>query len=167
VTGKLSIREADVEDATVVATLFTEFNGLLGADGLPHEQAFLPQHVQVTAAQMARRLERMATVERAFIAAVDEEPAGLTCLRLVPYVGQDAPYAELTQLYVRQRYQRQGVGAALIREVEQRAVQAGATCVHIIMGRDNKGAQAFYCSQGYTMPGVELEKHFVREATYA
>jgi GNAT superfamily N-acetyltransferase len=167
VTPELAIREACVADAAIVAMLFSEFNAILGADGLPDVEAFLPENVQVTAAQMARRLEAMASVERAFIAVLQGEPAGLACLRLVPYVGQDAPYAELTQLYVRQRFQRRGVGAALIAAVEHRAVGAGATCVHIITGRDNIGAQAFYSAQGYSIPGVELEKHFVREAIRA
>ena len=166
-TRELTIREAGLQDAAAVATLFSEFNEILGADGLPETEAFLRQNVLMSPAQMARRLKEMATVETAFIAAVNGEPAGLACLRLVPYIGQDAPYAELTQLYVRQHFQRQGVGAALIRQVEHQAVEAGATCVHIITGRDNKDAQAFYRAQGYSMPGVELEKHFVREVIHA
>jgi ribosomal protein S18 acetylase RimI-like enzyme len=76
----------------------------------------------------------------------------------VPYVGQDAPYAELTQLYVRQHFQRQGVGSALIEEVERKAVEAGATCVHVITGQDNKEAQAFY------RPGLPHARRGARKA---
>jgi ribosomal protein S18 acetylase RimI-like enzyme len=60
-----------------------------------------------------------------------------------------------------------GVGSALIREVERVAVDARASCVHIITGRDNAGAQAFYQAHGYAIPGYELEKHFVQEARRA
>jgi GNAT superfamily N-acetyltransferase len=158
---KPTIREACVEDAEVVAELFSEFNAILGADGLPEELAFLPQNVNVTAEQMASRLRAMAGVEIAFVAELDGVAAGLACLRLVPYVGQDAPFAELTQLFVRTRFKRRGVGAALMAAVEQRAIDAGATCVHIVTGRDNEDAQAFYKAEGYAMPGVELAKHFV------
>ena len=156
----MTVREACVEDAAVVAELFSEFNTILGADGLPEEQAFLPENTNVSAGQMASRLSAMAGVEIAFVAELGGVPAGLACLRLVPYAGQDAPFAELTQLFVRTRFKRRGAGAALIAAVEQRAVAGGATCVHIVTGRDNLDAQAFYKAQGYAMPGVELEKHF-------
>ena len=162
----VTIREVDPSDVEVVALLFSEFNAILGADGLPVDLAFLPENTQVSAAQMARRLEAMAAVEKALVASVDAQPAGLACLRLVPYVGQDAPYAELTQLYVRERFQRRGVGSALISAVERMSVQAGATCVHIITGKDNLSAQAFYRSRGYAAPGVEFEKHFKREVAH-
>ena len=163
----VTIREVDPSDAEVVALLFSEFNAILGADGLPDDLAFLPRNAQVSQEQMASRLTRMAPVEKALVAVVDNVPAGLACLRLVPYIGQDAPYAELTQLYVRQQFQRRGVGSALIGAVERISVQAGATCVHIITGQGNLGAQAFYRAQGYAAPCVEFEKHFKREVAHA
>jgi len=164
----LTIREASVEDAATVATLFSEFNGLLGADGLPESEAFLPENANVAVDTMVRRLEAMRKVERVWLAEVDGAPAGLICLRLVPYIGQDAPFAEVTQLYVRQALKRHGIGAALIAVAEHAAVQAGATSVHIITGAvDNDDAQAFYKAQGYAMPGVEFVKYFSRETANA
>jgi GNAT superfamily N-acetyltransferase len=149
-----------VLDAESVAMLFSEFNAILGADGLPADTAYLPEFTQVGERQMAVRLGRIAEVEKVLVALVDEVPAGLSCVRLVPYIGQDVPYAEITQLYVRERFQRRGVGAALVAASEDQARRAGATCMHIITGRDNKSAQAFYASQGYGAPCVEFEKHF-------
>jgi len=164
----LTIREASSEDAATIATLFSEFNAILGADGLPEHEAFLPENANIHASTMARRLESMREVERVFVAAVDGMPAGLICLRLVPYIGQDVPFAEVTQLYVRAAFKRQGIGAALIVVAEHAARQAGATCVHIITGAvDNDDAQAFYRAQGYTMPGVEFVKFFSRETASA
>jgi GNAT superfamily N-acetyltransferase len=150
-----------------MALLFGEFNAILGADGLPESEAFLPENVNVSPDQMARRLQVMAPVEQAFIAWLDEDPGGMACLRLVPYVGQDAPYAELTQLYVRPRFQRRGIGAKLIGEIERCAIEAGATCLAIITGEDNLNAQAFYRAQGYAMPSVVFWKPFAREAVHA
>ncbi len=109
----------------------------------------------------------MAQVEQAYVAWLGEDVAGLACLRLVPYVGQDAPYAELTQLYVRPQFQRQGIGATLIAHVERSALEAGATCLAIITGQDNLNAQAFYRAQGYAMPSVVFWKSFAREAAHA
>jgi GNAT superfamily N-acetyltransferase len=164
VSEGLTIREALVEDAATIATLFSEFNALLGADGLPESEAFLPANANIATESMVRRLEAMRDIERALLAEVDGTPAGLICLRLVPYIGQDVPFAEVTQLYVRRAYKRQGVGAALISVAEHAATQQGATCVHIITGAvENENAQAFYRAQGYTMPGVEFVKYLSRE----
>ena len=160
----LTIRQASVEDASTIATLFSEFNALLGADGLPESEAFLPENANVAPDTMARRLEAMREIERAWLAEVNDTPAGFMALRLIPYIGQDVPYAELTQLYVREAFKRQGIGAALIAVAEHAAVQAGATCLHILTGAvDNEDAQAFYRAQGYAMPGVEFVKYFSRE----
>jgi ribosomal protein S18 acetylase RimI-like enzyme len=182
------ISEATLDDAATVATLFSEFNALLGADGLHGEAAFAPEAVHVSTQQMSRRLQGMAGIEHILLAETHSGPApqsvrpelvegrgtpngasvaGLCCLRLVPYIGQDAPYAEVTQLYVRDAYKRRGIGAALLREAERRATAAGATCVHIITGRDNLDAQAFYHTQGYSSADVVFDKYFEAEASLA
>ena len=164
----LTIREVSVEDAATVAELFSEFNALLGAGGLTEAEAFLPENANVAPDSMARRLEAMREVEKAWLAEMDGTPAGLICLRLVPYIGQEVPFAEVTQLYVRTGFSRQGIGAALIAVAEHAATQAGATCVHIITGAvDNEDAQAFYRAQGYAMPGVEFVKFFSLETANA
>jgi ribosomal protein S18 acetylase RimI-like enzyme len=165
--SEVVVRKATLDDAATMALLFSEFNAILGADGLPDSEAFLPENVHLSPAQMAGRLQAMALVEQAFIAWLGEDPAGLACLRLVPYIGQDAPYAELTQLYVRPQYQRHGIGARLVAEVERDAFAAGATCLAIITGEDNLKAQAFYRAQGYAMPSVVFWKPFAREAAHA
>jgi GNAT superfamily N-acetyltransferase len=154
----LTVRDARIEDAETVATLFSEFNRLLGADGLPAALAFLDANVLVDGPTMMRRLERIVAVEHTLLAESDGQAVGLCCLRLLPYIGQDVPYAEVTQLYVRPQAQRRGVGAALLKTAEQRAASAGATAVHIVTGADNSNAQAFYGAQGYSMPCVEFEK---------
>jgi ribosomal protein S18 acetylase RimI-like enzyme len=158
----VTVRQVTARDAAVVAKLMSEFNDLVGADGLPDHEHFQPQNTHVSEKQMMRRLELMAPVEKTYVADVQGEPAGLACLRLVPYIGQDVPYAELTQIYVRERFRRNGVGAALLARVELDAVTAGATCVHLITGADNYGAQAFYWARGYESQGVEFEKFFAR-----
>ena len=166
--SRAKVRAAGPADAELVAVLMSEFNAILGADSLPEALAFAPEHVNVSASQMARRLEAMSGIETAYVAWLDSEPAGLACLRLCPNIGQDAPYAELTQLYVRERFQRRGVGAALVAEVERIAMAAGATAMHIITARNNNdGPQAFYSVLGYHAPCVEFEKHFVTEGAHA
>ncbi len=164
---EVSIRDATPDDADVVALLYSEFNALLGVDGLPESEAYAPALVHVNGSRMARRMQNMAGIETVLLAETRDGCAGLCCLRLVPYIGQDEPYAEVTQLYVRPGFQRQGVGAALLGAAEARAMAAGATCVHIITGRKNDGAQAFYTAQGYRSDDVVFDKYFAREAVHA
>jgi ribosomal protein S18 acetylase RimI-like enzyme len=156
---ELNVRRATLADAAVVAQLFSEFNALLGADGLPDALAFAPENINVTQEQMARRLQAIEGVEHVWLAELDGEPSGLACLRLVPYIGQDAPYAELTQLYVRGRFQRLGVGRILTEAVERYAAAAGATCVLIMTANKNGTAQAFYQSAGYESNGMVFTKY--------
>jgi ribosomal protein S18 acetylase RimI-like enzyme len=163
----LTIREGTIEDAATIATLFSEFNALLGVDGLPEEDAYNPALFEVGAARMARRLAAMAGIEHVLLAEAGGDFAGLCCLRLVPYIGQDVPYAEVTQLYVRPQSQRRGAGAALLRAAEARAEAAGCTCVHIITGRQNVNAQAFYSAQGYRSDDVVFDKYFVADGVGA
>jgi GNAT superfamily N-acetyltransferase len=161
----LTIREATVDDAATVATLFSEFNALLGVDGIPEEDAYNPALFEVTEARMSRRLQAMAGIEHVLLAEAGGDHAGLCCLRLIPYIGQDVPYAEVTQLYVRPQSQRHGVGAALLRAAEARAQAQGCTCVHIITGRQNANARAFYTAQGYRNDDVVFDKYFTDQAT--
>jgi ribosomal protein S18 acetylase RimI-like enzyme len=163
----VSVRVGGVEDAGKIAALFTEFNALLGVDGRPEEASFAPELIPVSTVQMLGRLTRMNGIETTLLAETPNGAAGLCCLRLVPYIGQDEPYAEVTQLYVRDTYKRQGVGTDLLRAAENMARDAGATCVHIITGQANLGAQAFYRAQGYRSDDVVFDKYFLREATHA
>ena len=165
--SEVSIRTATLQDAAVVAALFSEFNALLGVDGLPEEDSYDPDLMQVTESQMMRRLDGMMGIERVFLAEAGGDYVGLCCLRLVPYIGQDVPYAEVTQLYVRPRFQRQGAGSKLLEAAEERARLAGCTCVHIITGRNNVGAQAFYAAQGYRSDDIVFDKYFSREEAHA
>ena len=118
-------------------------------------------------AQMAAAGSEMAGIEAVLLAETRQATAGLCCLRSIPYIGQDVPYAEVTQLYVRTEYQRQGVGAELLQAAEARAQVAGATCVHIITGQTNLDAQAFYRAQGYRSDDIVFDKYFQREAVHA
>jgi ribosomal protein S18 acetylase RimI-like enzyme len=167
VSEGLFVRQVTESDAAAIAELFTEFNEILGADGLSDDEAFMPQNVHVSPEQIALRLRQVESVEKVLIASIDSEPAGFAALRLVPYIGQDAPYAELTQLYVRERFQRRRVGAALVQAAEALATDAGATCVHIITGHANSAARAFYQSQGYSTQSVEYAKYFKEAARHA
>jgi ribosomal protein S18 acetylase RimI-like enzyme len=159
----LTIRQATLDDARLVARLFSDFNAVLGVDGLPEEESYEPEIIEVSEAQMRERLRRMQGIELVFLAETPEAPVGLCCLRLIPYIGQDEPYAEVTQLYVLGEHQRFGIGAELLRFAEERARSEGATCVRIITSQNNEDAQAFYRSHGYRSDEIVFDKYFTQE----
>src|SRR5437870_2368584 len=92
------IREATLDDAPVIARLLSELNETVGVMGLPEPDCYAPENVRVSPAQIRQRLLRVAGVETLFLAEVDSEAAGFTSLRLIPYLDQDSPYAEITQM---------------------------------------------------------------------
>jgi GNAT superfamily N-acetyltransferase len=81
-----------------------------------------------------------------FIGKLDRRPVGFACLRLIPHLQGDEPYAELTGMCVDAPFRRHGAARAQIAHVEAVARTAGAGGVVIITGFDNAGAQAAYCA---------------------
>lgn len=130
--AQVTIRQAMPEDATELAVLLNRFDDT-GA----------------TPAQVAARLRTCAQVLTTWLAEVEGQVAGFACLRLVPHLQGDAPYAELTDLYVDPPYRRQGIARALMERIESEALAAGAVEVVVITGFRNDAAQAAYREQGY------------------
>ncbi|HEY9527629.1 MAG TPA: GNAT family N-acetyltransferase, partial [Anaerolineales bacterium] len=98
------LRDVHEEDAGAIAQLITEFT-----------------HLTTTAAQVRGRLARSQGIEHPILAELDGSVAGFASLRLVNYLGEDAPYAEISELFVSERHRRLGIGRALMAELERRA----------------------------------------------
>jgi GNAT superfamily N-acetyltransferase len=65
-----------------------------------------------------------------------------------------SPASELVRLYIHERFTGQGVGKALLRRCEQRAVAAGAQALWLTAWIGNPRALRFYAAQGYADAGV-------------
>ncbi|MFN8515397.1 MAG: GNAT family N-acetyltransferase [Thermomicrobiales bacterium] len=128
----IETRRATTDDAQELARMLNIFDGT-GA----------------TPEQVAARMLACQTVLTTFLGEVDGRSVGFACLRLIPHIQGDEPYAELTDIYVDASYRRQGVAGALIARVEATARAAGASEVVILTGFDNEGAQAAYRASGY------------------
>jgi ribosomal protein S18 acetylase RimI-like enzyme len=170
----LDIRVASADnprDAADLALLLSELNATVGSVGVPEEVSREPRYVYLTPEQAAQRMRRAQSVERVLIASYDGQPAGFTALRVIPYLDQDTPYAEVTQMHTRPDFRRRGIGAALIAAAERLSREAGATCVHILTGDDNLDAQAFYSAQGYHVDCYAFVRYFdtteARQAAHA
>jgi ribosomal protein S18 acetylase RimI-like enzyme len=139
----LTIRQATPNDATELARLLDLFDGM-----------------RATPEQVATRMLACQNVLTTFIGEMDGQPVGFACLRLIPHLQGDEPYAELTDIYVDAPFRQRGVASALIAQVEAAARAAGAGGVVIITGFDNEGAQAAYRASGYANWALAMEKRF-------
>ena len=144
--GTITVRQATPDDATELAGMLELFDGM-GA----------------TPEQVATRMLACQSVLTTFLGELDGQLAGFACLRLVPHLQGDEPYAELTDIYVDALFRRQGVARALITQVEATARAAGASEVVIITGFDNAGAQAAYRASGYADWALAMRKRFPDE----
>jgi diamine N-acetyltransferase len=73
--------------------------------------------------------------------------------------------AELVRLYVQQPFQRQGIGAQLMKHAEQRARTAGADGLWLSAWCGNERALAFYPAMGYKDVGAA--EHVIEGRAYA
>ena len=139
----ITIREATADDVTELARMLDLFD-----------------HTGATPAQVLARMRACQHVLTTYLGEVDGQPVGFACLRLVPHIQGDEPYAELTDIYVDVAARRQGVARALIAHVEMVARTAGAREVVILTGFDNETAQAAYRASGYADWALGMLKRF-------
>jgi GNAT superfamily N-acetyltransferase len=119
--------------------------------------------IGATPEQVAARMLASESVLTTYIGEMDGQPVGFACLRLVPHLQGDDPYAELTDIYVEAPFRRHGVARALIARVEVAARAAGASEVVIITDFDNDGARAAYRAVGYADWALVMRKRFPDE----
>jgi len=139
----LTVHQATPDDATELARMLNLFDNM-GA----------------TPAQVAARMLASQHVLTTFIGELDGQPVGFACLRRIPHLQGDAPYADLTDISVDAPFRRHGVARALIAHLEAVARAAGASAGVIITGFDNEGAQAAYRASGYAKWALAMQKRF-------
>jgi ribosomal protein S18 acetylase RimI-like enzyme len=143
------LRDVSEEDAEAIAALITDFTQLT-----------------TTAAQIRQRLARSQGIEHPVLAEVDGNVVGFASLRLLNYLGEDAPYAEISELFVLERFRRQGIARALMTELEVRACAAGASSLTVLTAADNDTAVALYRAMGFQEFSIALQKWFTEDRPY-
>lgn len=116
-----------------------------------------------TPEQVAARMLACRQVLTTYLAEFGGRPVGFACLRLIPHLQGDEPYAKLTDNYVDESARRRGVSRALIAHVEAVVRAAGASEVVIITGFENAGAQAAYRASGYADWALAMQKRFTAD----
>jgi ribosomal protein S18 acetylase RimI-like enzyme len=143
------VREAQERDAAALALLFSVSSG-----------------VATTAAQIEERLRRVRGVEVCLVAEVAGQVVGVGCLRCLPCLGEDGPYAELSDLFVSIESRRLGIGEALVAALETRAKAAGALGWQVIVDANNEPARSLYRKLGFATFAVAQQKWFGDERPF-
>ena len=142
----ITVRKATPADATELTRMLDLFD-----------------HFGATPAQVSTRMLACQHVLTTFLGEIDGHLVGFACLRLVPHIQGDEPYAELTDIYVDAPMRRQGVARILIAQIEAAARAAGASEVVVLTDFDNEGAQAAYRASGYANWTLAMKKRFADE----
>lgn len=125
-------RVARINDAEVLKRLNDEFNGE-GSNTLEG---------------IREGLER-ADAEAVFVAEMEGRLVGFCCGQLLRSICYNVFYAEITELYVEEAMQRQGIGAGLINYAEEWYRERNIHDFQLFTGNDNLKAQKFYEQNGY------------------
>jgi len=140
-TRAIVVRRAGLEDAGVVHTLLFEFNG----------EALQP-------GALARRMLQVTGLETLFLAEQGGIPAGLLVLRIVPTISDAEDCAEITELYVRAPFQRQGIGTALVCAAVEHGRERGCVELSLLVDPANVEAQAFYQAVGFCRDSCRMRR---------
>ena len=130
--GRVYVRKAQPADVPALFAMNEQFNG-------PGS----------TTVELLTEAIRHNTRETVLIAEADGEPAGFCCVQLSVSMCYDTNYIEITELFVREEYRRQGVASALMASAESFFADQRVRSYQLFTGKTNAAAQRFYEQQGY------------------
>ena len=144
----LTIRDAEARDAGAIAAL-------LGQLGYPADATALPA-----------RLERLQIVgDRVVVAERDGALVGLAQLHVSPTLEYERPAAKLAALVVDQAHRGQGVGRALVEELEAEARARRCELLSLTTSAGRDDAHAFYRGIGLKETGKRFAKTLAYDET--
>jgi GNAT superfamily N-acetyltransferase len=86
------------------------------------------------------------------------EVVGLATTHIFPSIHDNGPVAWLTTLVVLEDARGAGIGSALVRHVEQWAIQNGARRLSVTSGMHRKATHDFYVRRDYENTGLRFTK---------
>lgn len=137
-TGGVSVRQAQMEDVPALFEMNEQFNG----EGS-------------TTKELLADAIRCNSRETVLIAAADGKLAGFCCVQATTSMCYSSGYVEITELFVREEYRRQGVASALVACAEDCFKDQRVKSYQLFTGKNNTNAQRFYEHRGY-IPSGEL-----------
>ncbi len=136
-----TVRLARPEDAWEFAQLLSIFDGEM-----------------IAQSQLITRMKAIQDIEFPLLAEDGGHIVGLACLRLVPTLSTEYPYAEITELYVEKTYQGNGIERALLEKAEALASERGALHLILHTGLKNTEAQSLFRSLGFRESALAMRK---------
>ena len=92
------------------------------------------------------------------VAKIDAHHAGFACTHIYDSICYRKPAAEITEIYVRERFRKRGIGKALIVYLEEQLSPLGLSDIIILTRKNNLEANRLYTSQGYTVKKYHVYK---------
>jgi len=143
----IDIRPATTTDAAVLIPLVGQYWRYEAIEG------FDPSRV----ASLLERVLSDAKLGHAWLALVNDAPAGYLLAVYVFSLEHQGLTAEIDELFVLQQYRGLGLGKRMLATAEETFRSGGCTNVSLQIGRDNAAARAFYRGRGYfDRTGFEL-----------
>jgi GNAT superfamily N-acetyltransferase len=136
-----TIRDAVAADSEAIANLLGQLGYPAGPDAVE------------------ARLERLRIVgDRVVVAEVDGHVAGLAQLHVSPSLEYDRPAAKLAALVVDESRRGEGIGRALVEEMEAEARARGCVLLFLTTAARREDAHAFYERVGLQETGKRFAK---------
>ncbi|UHA75759.1 GNAT family N-acetyltransferase [Paenibacillus sp. 481] len=126
----MQLRWATATDAQALVKLNDEFNG-----------------VGITEEEVADNLSY--SNELVALAFINELPVGFVCAQYYKSICYSSPYAEITELYIRDGARRRGVATLLLGFVEEELKLRGVKSVKVLTGKKNGSAIRTYEKSNY------------------
>jgi GNAT superfamily N-acetyltransferase len=112
--------------------------------------------------RMQHRMEQIESVPSygTFVAVVDNQVVGMAGVRQSYTYEEDGFATQISTIVVKEQFQGQGVGKALVRFVEEWAMARNSNCVYLTSGikPERKKAHRFYEAMGLSVTGYRFVK---------
>lgn len=144
----ITIRPAAPSDAPILCELLAQL-------GYPASEAEIPA-----------RLSELARSSRAAALVATNgygEVVGLATAHILASIHDKDPVAWLTTLVVLEDARGAGIGSALVRHIEQWALQNGARKLSVTSGKQRKATHEFYENRDYENSGLRFTKKLLAE----
>ena len=141
------IRKAAAEDAPELSVMNTEFNGYGGPD---------PEMIRESICSNAQEI--------VFVSEKDGKLTGFLCMQLKRSFCYTDLTAEITEMYVRPEYRRNGTASEIMLYAERFCREEyQVRKFELLTGDDNQPARSLYESQGYECDGeIHMSKRSVQ-----